>query len=32
MNNIGATGGGMFDPALSDSSYLENLYGNLGIF
>lgn len=32
MNNIGATGSGMFDPALSDSSYLENLYGNLGIF
>lgn len=32
MNNIGATGSGMFDQALSDSSYLENLYGNLGIF
>jgi hypothetical protein len=32
MNNIGATGSGAFDPALSNSSYLENLYGNLGIF
>lgn len=32
MNNIGATSSGAFDPALSDSSYLENLYGDLGIF
>jgi hypothetical protein len=32
MNNIGATSSGAFDPALSSSSYLENLYGNLGIF
>jgi hypothetical protein len=32
MNNIGATSSGAFDPALSNSSYLENLYGNLGIF
>jgi len=32
MNNIGATSSGAFNPALSDSSYLENLYGNLGIF
>jgi hypothetical protein len=32
MNNIGATGSGMFDQALSSNDYLENLYGNLGIF
>lgn len=32
MNNIGATSSGAFNPALSDTSYLENLYGNLGIF
>ena len=32
MNNIGATSSGAFDPALSDTSYLQNLYGDLGIF
>jgi len=32
MKSIGATSSGAFDPALSDSSYLEDLYGNLGIF
>jgi hypothetical protein len=32
MSNIGATGSGMFDQAMSSSDYLEELYGNLGIF
>jgi hypothetical protein len=32
MNNIGATGSGMFDQAMSSNDYLNNLYGNLGIF
>jgi hypothetical protein len=32
MNNIGATGSGMFDQAMSSNDYLSNLYGDLGIF
>jgi hypothetical protein len=32
MNNIGATGSGMFDQAMSSNDYLNNLYGDLGIF
>lgn len=32
MSNIGATGSGMFDQAMSSNDYLNNLYGNLGIF
>jgi hypothetical protein len=32
MNNIGATSSGAFDPALSNTDYLNNLYGDLGIF
>jgi hypothetical protein len=29
MNSIGATSSGAFDPAMSSSSYLNNLYGNI---
>jgi hypothetical protein len=32
MNNIGAYGSGMFDPAMSSNEYLTNLYGDIGIF
>jgi hypothetical protein len=32
MSNIGATSSGMFDQAMSSSDYLNNLYGDLGIF
>jgi hypothetical protein len=32
MSNIGATGSGMFDQAMSSNDYLTNLYGDLGIF
>lgn len=32
LNNIGATGSGMFDQAMSSNDYLNNLYGDLGIF
>jgi hypothetical protein len=32
MNNIGATGSGMFDQSMSSNDYLNNLYGDLGIF
>lgn len=32
LTNIGATSSGMFDQSLSGSDYLEDLYGNLGIF
>jgi hypothetical protein len=32
MNNIGAYGSGLADQAMSTNDYLENLYGNLGIF
>lgn len=32
MNSIGATGSGMFDQAMSSNDYLNNLYGDLGIF
>jgi len=29
MNSIGATSSGAYDPAMSSSSYLNNLYGNI---
>ena len=32
MKNIGATSSGMFDQSMSSNDYLNNLYGNLGIF
>jgi len=32
MNSIGATSSGAFDPSMSSTDYLNNLYGNLGIF
>jgi len=32
MNNIGATGSGLFDQSMSSNDYLTNLYGDLGIF
>jgi hypothetical protein len=32
MNSIGATGSGMYDQAMSSNDYLNNLYGDLGIF
>lgn len=32
MNSIGATSSGMFDQAMSSNDYLNNLYGDLGIF
>jgi len=32
MNNIGATSSGLFDQSMSSNDYLNNLYGNLGIF
>lgn len=32
MNSIGATGSGMFDQSMSTNDYLNNLYGDLGIF
>jgi hypothetical protein len=32
MNNIGATPSSMYDQAMSSNDYLNNLYGNLGIF
>lgn len=32
LTSIGATSSGMYDPAMSTNDYLENLYGNLGIF
>jgi len=32
LNSIGATGSGMFDQAMSTNDYLNNLYGDLGIF
>ena len=32
MNSIGATSSGAFDPAMSSTDYLNNLYGDLGIF
>tara|TARA_R110000772_G_scaffold84790_1_gene178696 strand:+ start:3032 stop:4186 length:1155 start_codon:yes stop_codon:yes gene_type:complete len=32
MNNIGAYGSEMFDPAMSSNEYLTNLYGDIGIF
>jgi len=32
MNSIGATSSGAFDPSMSNTDYLNNLYGNLGIF
>jgi hypothetical protein len=32
MNSIGATSSGAFDPTMSSNDYLNNLYGDLGIF
>lgn len=32
MSNIGATGSGMFNQSMSSNDYLNNLYGDLGIF
>ena len=32
MNSIGATSSGMFDQSMSNTDYLNNLYGDLGIF
>jgi len=32
MSNIGATSSGAFDQAMSSNDYLNNLYGDLGIF
>jgi len=32
LNSIGAYGSGLADQAMSTNDYLENLYGNLGIF
>lgn len=32
MNSIGATSSGAFDQAMSSNDYLNNLYGDLGIF
>jgi hypothetical protein len=32
MNSIGATSSGAFDPNMSSTDYLNNLYGDLGIF
>jgi hypothetical protein len=32
MNSIGATSSGMFDQSMSTNDYLNNLYGDLGIF